>query len=167
MQRDDELVAVAGAVLRGARAVLFFSPMRPLVDSHTLRWLMLLWVGLFFVVVVPGHRRGVVQLPGHGDAGGAGGAYDAAMKESAAGAYCPLCVLVPSGADVPRPPIDAPVSCAICFLKANLDAPPSAVTPPEFVAAVVYVLTDVRAVSVPRWVPRWACRGRAPPIGMA
>jgi len=67
----------------------------------------LIFQALWLNVIVPGHRRGTVQLPG----------------------ACPLCASSPvhshsSGSDSPTPDSSA-ATCAICSFAAHLSLPPA------------------------------------------
>lgn len=134
--------------------------MRDLFHCRWFRVAALLWVVGFFVVFVPAHRRGVVRLPGH-DA-------TLAAADQPGRPYCPLCVMVPSGvSEQDRPPADAPVNCAVCFLKANLDLPPVVLLAPRFVAEIDYLLGRFEAVESPLLVQQYTQHGRAPPASLS
>ena len=124
--------------------------------STAFRLAALLWVVGFFVVFMPAHRRGIVQLPG---------AEHVVLGEGeSARPYCPLCVMVTGGmSEEDRPPADAPVNCAVCFLKAGLDLPPAVIEAPRFVAELDYL---TGRLDVGRWFPlatQERLRGRGPP----
>lgn len=110
----------------------------------------------FFVVVVPGHRRGLVSLPGH-SAADSGTGFAVTMP------YCPLCVLVDRGGPGGAPPADAPVNCALCFLKTNLDTPPALDLPPVFAERLDYLLFAPRRVAAVTCATQYRLCGRAPP----
>ena len=85
----------------------------------------------------------------------------AAESSSTAAAYCPLCVTKTGKG--PRPPADAPVSCAVCHLKSNLETPPALSLPPHFFDVLAYALPSADAYVA---VPAMAAiehAGRAPP----
>lgn len=131
--------------------------MRELFNARWFRVAALLWVVGFFVVFVPAHRRGIVQLPGH----------DATLTtaDQATRPYCPLCVLTPrSLSEEDRPPADAPVNCAICFLKASIDLPPTAILAPAFVAELDFLIHRYDAEESPLLAPQRSLHGRAPPV---
>ncbi|MEM9881662.1 MAG: hypothetical protein AAF800_01945 [Planctomycetota bacterium] len=127
--------------------------MRKFIAGPTTRVLILIWVVAFFVVIVPGHRRGIVQLPSNAPIG----------ATEVSRAYCPLCALLPSGSSQDRPPADAPGSCAICFLKANVDTPPPLVLPPSFDDRLDYLLLSPHRLAAVDLAPQHRLRGRAPP----
>lgn len=118
-----------------------------------MRVTILCWVVAFFVVIVPGHRRGVIELPGH----------QTDSDSAVYAGFCPLCVMIPVGNSGDPPPADAPVNCAICFLKANLDTPPQVVLPPVFFEQMDYLLNSPVSVTVISVAPQFWIRGRAPP----
>ena len=93
---------------------------------------MLLWVAVFFCLVVPLHHRGLVSLPG------------AVSDDEASKPYCPLCTLW-DDSDGSAPPADAPISCAICHLKSNLELPPGWTPPPTLVADLDFLLPNPEA----------------------
>ncbi|MEO1237640.1 MAG: hypothetical protein AAFX76_12705 [Planctomycetota bacterium] len=133
--------------------------MRFFTGHKASRFAALLWVLLFFVVIMPGHRRGVIAMTSHGTESAA------VSQESAEGAkaFCPLCSWGSSGESTPA---DSPANCAICFLKAGLTTPPPVVTPPAFVAELDYLLlvfseADAAVLAVPQRI-----RGRAPPASV-
>ena len=77
------------------------------------RWFnlaILIFEALFLNVVIPGHQRGIVQLPG---------------AVAQAGAACPLCCCgQPSSQDPKNHPPAKPGTCAICAFAAQLSVPP-------------------------------------------
>jgi hypothetical protein len=126
--------------------------MRRLIASPSLRVAALCWVVGFFVVFIPAHRRGMVTLPGH-----------AAVAEGPdqAAPYCPLCVV--STQDGQPIPADAPVSCAICHLKAGLDVPAAVVLAPRFLAELTFLIERPEPAAAPARDHGPMRRGRAPP----
>ena len=131
--------------------------MRTISRSSVTRWVLLLWVGLFFVVVMPGHRRGLIALPGHQPASLASAA---AGPDFSPAPYCPLCTLLPKDA---KQPVDAPVSCALCFLKANLEAPPAISLPPRFFDTLDYQFAVARSTQCHDVASTSVYAGRGPP----
>jgi hypothetical protein len=65
---------------------------------------LLIFEALWLNVIVPGHRRGIVQLPG----------------------ACPLCAASPvhSSSSHTDSPASSPATCAICSFAAHLSTPP-------------------------------------------
>lgn len=130
---------------------------RDVLDSRLLRWLAICWVVGFLVVIVPGHRRGVVQLPGHD-----------AVVTTAKGVvtpFCPLCTLMPAGGNSKdRPPTDSPINCAICFLKVGLDLPPTVIAAPQFIDDIEFLMGRINIVEPPHILSQVTLHGRAPPV---
>jgi len=101
--------------------------MRSLVRSNLLRLAVLVWFTGWLLLVMPGHTRGIVQVPG-----------GQADQQASCCSPKPSCCTPP--ADIPahdaEHPQDAPSDgqpgtpgdpakhCAICFLKAHLTDPP-------------------------------------------
>ncbi len=112
---------------------------------------MLLWVAVFFCLVVPLHHRGLVTLPG------------AVTDGESSKPYCPLCTFW-DGSDGSSPPADAPVSCAICHLKSNLELPPSWTPPPDMVATLEFLLPPADHARTPLTRRQVRLGGRAPPV---
>lgn len=98
--------------------------------QRAIRILALVWVLAWFGVILPGHQRGVVRLPG------LAGEATAETSDSTANRGtqpCPLCVSEPStGDDDSR---SVPVRggcCALCQFMATLSTPPVfAFDPPD------------------------------------
>jgi len=81
-----------------------------------MRVLLLAFEALWLNVVVPGHRRGAVPLPGE------------RCAACSAHATCPSS----GGPDRPAPPGDPAAHCAICYFAARLSPPPVVdFTPPK------------------------------------
>ena len=77
--------------------------------SRALRILVLVWIGWWFAVYVPGHQRGAIRVDV-----AAGNAVSAPVP-------CGSCVS-PEGK--PASPADDPVrDCGVCYLVAKLDTP--------------------------------------------
>lgn len=90
--------------------------MHAIFRSNLLRLTVLLWFAGWLLLVLPGHKRGIVTLPG------------AETEQAVAGACCepvPSCCDTAEH-DCPTPgPIDPAKHCAICFLKSHLTDPPA------------------------------------------
>ncbi len=111
------------------------------------------------MVFVPAHRRGIVTLAA------CQSQTVAANKDSQAPVnkpFCPLCTPW-SSANGDSAPADAPVNCAICHLKANLDLPPAIILAPAFVADLEFLIQRYDAVESPLLAPQRSLHGRAPP----
>ncbi len=132
--------------------------------SETVQKYAILWLALWFGVIVPGHKRGLVLLPG---------GQPPAKTQSSTGEPCPLAqIMALSGSCCPgskspsnTPGPDVPVShCAVCYLTGVLDVPPLpdfAPKPLELVQALPWPSPDevdsIRALQT--------YLGRAPPLG--
>jgi len=78
------------------------------VRNRWLRIAILVFEALWLNVLVPGHQRGCIQVPG-----------------AQAVASCPLCEPHSSPVDSKsHAPIDRSGTCAICFFAAHLSVPP-------------------------------------------
>jgi len=123
---------------------------------------MLLWVAAWFGVVLPGHDRGRVKLPGFAD-------QTAGQGAAARAAACPLCVTSSpdsAGADSQgQDPLPAGGSCcAICQFTATLSVPPVfAFDPPDSYLIDELAVTPLPGVGETRGVA--AVRSRGPPVG--
>ncbi|WP_145076728.1 hypothetical protein [Poriferisphaera corsica] len=95
--------------------------------TREFKWLMVGLFVLWFAVVVPGHQRGAIALPGEraarGDEFGAGGGIFGDGLFSGSG--CPLCVVDENGkTEGEEEPYKAPTErCAICYITGVLDVP--------------------------------------------
>ncbi len=109
------------------------------------RILLLVFQVFWLNVVVPGHQRGVVSLPGSGCACAACGT----------GEHAP--------AKAPAPRGDAATHCAICHFAARVTPPPIYdFTPPRLGLAAIL---DVPAPAIFKCISIPACYdGRAPPL---
>lgn len=135
--------------------------MHLLLRSNPLRLAVLLWFAGWLVVVMPGHTRGIVKLPGS----------DAPAPRSACCDPEPNCCdpdpsccdPAPGDGDDAPTPVDPAKHCAICFLKANLTDPPPVTLYTPFLGeldelAYLVESSDRDALATPQRV-----RGRAPP----
>ena len=135
-------------------------PMR----TQTFQKLAVLWLALWFGVIVPGHKRGLVLLPD--------GKSQAPAAKQAAEKPCPLaqimgtngsCCCQPSRKSSDDNP-GAPVThCAICYLTGVLDVP----LPPDFAPRpleLAQMLPWPEPVAVDSIPASQTYLGRAPPI---
>jgi hypothetical protein len=111
------------------------------MHSRAFRILLLALIAVWYGAVLPGHQRGVVQLPGGGGGGDACCEHDGSAPE----------------------PAQSPRTCAVCFYMAALDvaAPPDLGIAPLGATdaqpdAVVSTPLDVRLIAT--------YHGRAPPL---
>lgn len=126
------------------------------LQSESLRWLVLAWVLLFFGLIVPGHRRGIVQLSTHGSPA-------SPLADGAAKPFCPLCTSTSTDPDT-KPDPTAPINCAICHLKAQLDTPPPFILIPTRGENLAYLLRHVSTFDAPASAVLSTLRGRPPPV---
>ncbi|NBC11252.1 MAG: hypothetical protein GVY24_05875 [Planctomycetes bacterium] len=127
-----------------------------------LRILALAWVLAWFGIVLPGHQRGAVRLPGQSS--------DTTEAETTAaapgGKPCPLCVREPGGGegdDSPAVPIRGGC-CAICQFMATLSTPPIFVfDPPDSYLLDLLAAPDVAGLRDVCELPTSRSRG-PPPI---
>ena len=90
--------------------------MRKLMRSNPVRLSILLWFAGWMLVVMPGHTRGIVRLPG-----------SEPSEQSRQASCCkpkPSCCDKDRSEDGPARPTDPAKHCAICFLSAHLTDPP-------------------------------------------
>ncbi len=135
------------------------------MNTSTFHKFAILWLALWFGVIVPGHKRGLVLLPGGEDRPPAttqtGEACPLAKYMAANGSCCPSSQPTDSSdPDAPTPPV---THCAICYLTGVLDVPPApdlAPQPLELVQLLAWptpqvIISDATVDTHP---------GRAPPI---
>jgi hypothetical protein len=101
------------------------------MDQASLQSRVLLWAALWFGLVVPFHQRGQIGLPGPSGKAGMG---DRAASPSAS--CCPPKRGEPSSPECQetrksKPARPSAGSCAVCFLVAQLDAPPAVSAAPS------------------------------------
>lgn len=119
----------------------------------------ILWLAVWFGVVVPGHERGQIVLPGY-EAPRHCGTTSASQTASSASTPSTCCpVSRPDGDSEPDSPVQR---CAICYIVATLTVPPPidlAPQPTDRVGRVAMARPD-RPVSAPAIL---SYHGRAPP----
>jgi len=116
------------------------------VNNRVLTWAILLFQSFWLNVVIPGHTRGVVQLPG-------GRTVEC----------CPFCKPISSGDSSDKPKPGPPATCAICFFAAHMSVPPAIdLSPGPLRFLHLLVAETARRVSYPKaFVPY---DGRGPPF---
>ena len=127
--------------------------MRALIASNPLRIAVLIWFASWLMLVMPGHKRGIVQVPGG----------DAQEIASACSEPQPSCCDPAESPQSPPRPGDPAQHCAICFLKAHLtDAPPATFYTPFLgeLDELAFLIED--SVADEQAAPD-RVRGRAPP----
>jgi len=128
-----------------------------------MRWLLLGWVTLWFVVIAPAHNRGSVPTP------------DAEISSSQARQpvlYAPRCAAClfktpdfSKTSDGQENEDDAPAPsghCAICYLNAVLSTPPPPLLPPA-VTATTQVINHARPATPALRMVRLPLLERGPP----
>jgi hypothetical protein len=117
--------------------------------------LLVLFQAFWLNVVVPGHTRGAVTLPGSGRSGHA---------LAHAGGCCAAAGGAGSRHGKKAPTADDRARCAICSFAASLSAPP-AVDTTLLPLGLSHVLPPVEARSVAARHVTLAYDGRGPPLG--
>ncbi|MGB0766793.1 MAG: hypothetical protein ACPGYV_03685 [Phycisphaeraceae bacterium] len=148
--------------------------MRRLISSNSLRIAVLVWFSGWLLLVMPGHKRGIVELPG-GEADAVASCCeprpsccDDASVAVLVGDACTSDTVACDGDgsfccdDTPRP-TDPAKHCAICYLKSHLTDPPAVVLYTPYLGELdelVFVTLDsiIDALATPDRL-----RGRAPP----
>lgn len=123
--------------------------MQAILRSNSLRLLVLLWFSGWLLLVMPGHKRGIVTLPG-------------AETEQVAASRGASCCDIDAENDAPKP-IDPAKHCAICFLKSHLTDPPALTLYTPYLGELdelAYLIEDsiLDELAAPEHL-----RGRAPP----
>ena len=137
--------------------------MRSVIRSNSLRIAILVWFAGWLIFVMPGHKRGIVKVPG-------------AEAAVAGDASCckpePSCCQPSGAADGPidsqqpdddrrRP--DPAKHCAICFLKAHLTDPPPVTLYTPYLGELDELAFHVESsIAQGQGAPE-RLRGRAPP----
>ncbi len=91
---------------------------------------------MWFGMIMPGHQRGGVALPG---------AESGLTGPIAAAPSCPMCVALEGDSDDAPPSSDPASGCAICFLKGVLHQPPAislAPPPAELVGEACLIIRE-------------------------
>lgn len=136
--------------------------MQAVLRSNTLRLLVLVWFSGWLLCVMPGHKRGIVTLPG-AEAGQVADASccdpqpsccETALNCGGAGQACE---------GEPAGPVDPAKHCAICFLKSHLTDPPAVTLYTPYLGELdelAYLIEDsiLDTLATPGLM-----RGRAPP----
>lgn len=138
--------------------------MRALIRSNLLRVVVLVWFAGWLLMVMPGHKRGIVTLPGSEAA-----AQQASCCEPTPDCCQPTapapdasCCTLDAGTD-PSRPIDPAKHCAICFLKAHLTDPPPVTFYTPFLGELDELDYEVEPSLTASLAAPERSRGRAPP----
>ena len=130
--------------------------MRELIRSNTLRIAVLVWFSGWLLLVMPGHKRGIVTVPG---------------AELAQAASCcepgPPCCDTPVETSCCTPEDDRPTDparhCAICFLKSHLNNPPPVTLYTPFLGELDQLAFFIESSIADDQAAPLRVRGRAPP----
>jgi hypothetical protein len=122
------------------------------------RILMLLWTIVWFVLVLPGHTRGIVQLGGSDTTSAT--SFASPMMQATG---CTACVFPPAGAseddDEPQP---APGGhCAVCKHMASLETPPPIIQ--LNLVSEILRAAELRSTACSSRIAERVYVGRAPP----
>ncbi|MEM6506923.1 MAG: hypothetical protein AAF711_15915 [Planctomycetota bacterium] len=128
--------------------------MQAIFRSNTLRFAVLLWFSGWLLLVLPGHKRGIVTLPG--------AEIEHAQAELCCNPQPSCCELCPDGCEVPGP-IDPAKHCAICFLKSHLTDPPAVVFYTPYLGELDELAYLTESSILESLATLAGIRGRAPP----
>lgn len=117
----------------------------------------IVWLTLWFGVVVPGHERGQIVLPGYAAPSHCGTASSADASSAPKSTCCP----VPEP-DEPGKPADPITRCAVCYIVATLATPPPVDLAPQPTARVA-LLDQTPSLAPEVATPHRPWLGRAPP----
>ena len=117
------------------------------MNHRGLRILVLLWACAWFGVIVPGHERGQIKLPGAGATQGCDSCCDAPASHPKSS----------------KEKADPAANCAICFLTAQLQTPTTIdLTLPHVGLLGVLPVLPLIALDGVRFIP--TVQGRGPPV---
>ena len=124
--------------------------MRNLIRSNSLRLIVLFWFAGWLLLVMPGHKRGIVTLPG--------GEVEVVAANRGAS-----CCEVASDNDQTPAPIDPAKHCAICFLKSHLTDPPAVTLYTPYLGELDELTYLLESSILDQLASPYGVRGRAPP----
>jgi hypothetical protein len=138
------------------------------MNSSTFHRFAIIWLALWFGVIVPGHKRGLVLLPG----GGERAASTTVVTQD--DEPCPLAQMMavsgkccPSSRTPSQSSPGGPAShCAVCYITGVLDVP----LPPDFAPRpleLIQILPWPKPVTVASAPTTHIYQGRAPPTSLA
>lgn len=126
--------------------------LRPLVFRRPGIFALLLFQALWLNVILPGHTRGVITVPG----------FESAPASSAAAAAHGCCSTRSAPADDPQPGDGRAGSCAICYFAARLTLPPVIdLVPAPLALLEIREIPHINSLLSPGLDPTYL--GRAPP----
>ncbi|MFA9477147.1 hypothetical protein ACERK3_02450 [Phycisphaerales bacterium AB-hyl4] len=85
------------------------------------RLLLILWLVAWFAVIIPGHQRGAILLPGS-DTASQSTRDTSRLILTRAATCCPI-TGQPASSDNPDSPVDPATQCGICYLAGVIDLP--------------------------------------------
>ena len=126
-----------------------------------MRFVVLVWFSGWLLLVMPGHKRGIVTLPG------------AEIEQTQAVSVCCdqepdccspalTCCDIAAEDEAPRP-IDPAKHCAICFLKSHLTEPPALTLYTPYLGELDEIAYLIEAAILDQLSAPDRMRGRAPP----
>lgn len=121
-----------------------------------MRLVVLVWFSGWLLMVMPGHKRGIVKLPG------------AEIEQRAASRDASCCEPKPSCCDTAAEdetpsPIDPAKHCAICFLKSHLTDPPALTLYTPYLGELDELAYLIESSVLDEVATPKRMRGRAPP----
>lgn len=128
-----------------------------------MRLVVLVWFSGWLLLVMPGHKRGIVKLPG------------AEVEQCAASRGASCCEPTPSCCDTVKTccdtaadgetpsPIDPAKHCAICFLKSHLTDPPAITLYTPYLGELDELAYLIESSVLDELATPERMRGRAPP----
>jgi hypothetical protein len=128
--------------------------MHALFRSNTLRFAVLIWFSGWLLLVMPGHKRGIVTLPG------------AEVEQAAAESCCepkPSCCDVAADDCEKKGPVDPAKHCAICYIKSHLTDPPPLVLYTPYLGELNELTYLLESSIFGELATPDRVRGRAPP----
>ncbi|MFK7790537.1 MAG: hypothetical protein AB8C95_13720 [Phycisphaeraceae bacterium] len=132
--------------------------MHAILRSNSLRLVILVWFSGWLLMVMPGHKRGIVTLPGA----------EIEQAQAEASSSCcepkPSCCDLPTGdCEEPPKPIDPAKHCAICFLKSHMTDPPAVVLYTPYLGELDELAYLIESSILDELTSSTLMRGRAPP----
>ncbi len=130
--------------------------MHMILRSNSLRLIVLVWFSGWLLLVMPGHTRGIVTLPGA----------EVEQVQTESESCCkpkPSCCDVAVGDGQAPGPIDPAKHCAICFLKSHLTDPPALTLYTPYLGELDELTYLLESSILDELASPERMRGRAPP----
>lgn len=128
--------------------------MQTIFRSNSLRLIVLIWFSGWLLLVMPGHKRGIVTLPG--------AEVDQVADVSCCEPKPSCCDAQADDCETPKP-IDPAKHCAICFLKSHLTDPPPLVLYTPYLGELDELTYLIESSVLDELASPDRIRGRAPP----